>query len=730
MTISIWRYSHLALAVSSFLLLALASITGVILAFKPVIDRTQPYGTAGQNEITLARTLPVLRSKYPGISSLSLDANKFAVIKGSNADGENIHAYVNPSNGEILGTPQPENQFFLWVTALHRSLFIHELGRLFIGVTSFLLILIALSGTILIIQRQRGLKRFFTPIVRENFAQYFHVILGRWSLIPILIIAVSGTYLSLERFEFFKVSSEMPDINFDQIRSEPVLKAADFDIFKSTKLSEVESIEFPFSEDVEDYYTLKLKTREITVNQLTGEILSEINYPAAVFYTNLSLDLHTGRGSILWALILAVASANILFFIYSGFAMTFRRLANRTRNKFSAEEANYIILVGSENGNTFRFARAIYQELTDAGEKPFLCELNSYRVFPKAKQLIVMTATYGLGDAPSNSTRFMKLVDKYPQPQGLSFSVLGFGSHSYPDFCKFAFEVNNLLSAQEWATPLLEIHTIDDRSPEQFRQWAELWSQLSGVPVSLPETFNGVPELVHAFSVLEKSALSHEQGAFMIRLKPKRGARFTSGDLLAVYPANDYRERLYSIGKVEKSIRLSVKLYRDGLGSSYLYDLKPGDTIPARIVANPHFYFPIKASAVVMVSNGTGIAPFLGMIDQNTRKVPVHLYCGFRGESSVEIYRDVLDKSLAAQKLTHVHLAYSREQGKLYVKDLLLRDEEFIANILATNGVIMICGSLAMQQNVVELLEQICRKFNGKSVSYYQAREQVVMDCY
>ncbi len=410
--------------------------------------------------------------------------------------------------------------------------------------------------------------------------------------------------------------------------------------------------------------------------------------------------------------------------------MTLRRLANRTRNKFSAEEGNYIILVGSENGNTFRFARAISQELIDAGEKPFICELNSYRVFPKAKHFIIMTATYGLGDAPTNGTRFSRLVDKYPQPRAVTFSVLGFGSHSYPDFCKFAFEVNNLLSAQDWASPLLEIHTINDRSPEQFRQWAELWSQLSGVPVTLPETFNGVPELVRAFTIIEKSALTHEHGAFMIKLRPKRGAKFTSGDLLAIYPENDYRERLYSIGKVEKLIHLSVKLYPGGLGSSYLFGLKAGDTIPARIVGNPHFYFPQKAPAVVMISNGTGIAPFLGMIDQNTAKVPVHLYCGFRGESSVGIYRDILDRGLASRKLTDLHLAYSREQNKLYVKDLLQRDEQFIAGILKSEGVIMICGSLAMQQNVVELLEKICQKFNGKSVSHYQGHEQVVMDCY
>ncbi|RYZ24666.1 MAG: FAD-binding oxidoreductase, partial [Sphingobacteriales bacterium] len=74
MTISVWRYSHLALAVSSFLLLLLASVTGVILAFEPVVQKIQPYRVDGVRELTLAQTLPVLKKSYAEISELSVDA--------------------------------------------------------------------------------------------------------------------------------------------------------------------------------------------------------------------------------------------------------------------------------------------------------------------------------------------------------------------------------------------------------------------------------------------------------------------------------------------------------------------------------------------------------------------------------------------------------------------------------------------------------------------------------
>lgn len=729
MTISVWRYSHLALAVSSFLLLTLASVTGVILAFQPVTEKMQPYHTADLDKVTLAQSLPSLRKTYPGISELSIDAHQFVQIKGSDADGKELLAYVDPLTGKILGTPKPADEFFQWVTALHRSLFIHETGRFFIGLTAFLLLLITVSGTMLIIQRQRGVKRFFTRIARDNFAQFYHVVLGRWSLIPIFIIALSGTYLSLARFELIDINKASAKVDFDAIRSAPEKKAIDFDIFKKTKLSEVETIEFPFSEDIEDYYTIKLKTGEVAVNQITGDVLSEVKYPNAVMLTNLSLDLHTGRASIVWAIILAVASANILFFIYSGFAITWKRLSNRTKNKYKAGESKYIILVGSENGNTFSFAQAIHQQLLKKGEKSYVTQLNDYKLFPRAEHFIVMTATYGLGDAPTNAAKFKQLLQNIPQPQAVFYSVVGFGSHAYPDFCKFAFEVDQLLAAQEWAIALTDIHTVNDRSPEDFGLWAEAWSQQAGVQLTNLQLHDANKNL-ETFTVIKNTAATRADGTFTISLKGKKRLKVTSGDLLAIYPADDHRERLYSIGIVDGDIRLSVRLQPHGLGSGFLHKLSAGQKLRARVVANKHFYFPADAPEILMIANGTGIAPFLGMISGNKTKKACYLYCGFREQASYSAYQDLLLESKATARLKQHYIAFSREGKKQYVSDLIENDAAFVADVLERGGVIMICGSLAMQKDVFELLETICTKKNGKSLSYYRSRDQIRTDCY
>jgi sulfite reductase (NADPH) flavoprotein alpha-component len=230
--------------------------------------------------------------------------------------------------------------------------------------------------------------------------------------------------------------------------------------------------------------------------------------------------------------------------------------------------------------------------------------------------------------------------------------------------------------------------------------------------------------------VLHHTKDTFSEDTFMLRLVPQEKVKVTSGDLLAIYPANDHRERLYSIGLIDKEIQLSVKLHANGLGSNYLYNLNAKETISAKIVRNKAFHFPKKANSVMMICNGTGIAPFLGMISQNKKQIPSQLYCGFRANTSLEIYQASLKAFQENQQLQQLHIALSREGTKQYVGDLVKRDAQQFAEVLQNKGVIMICGSLAMQKDVVEVLDTICQEKIGKSVSYFQSHGQILMDCY
>ncbi|REC39743.1 PepSY domain-containing protein [Chryseobacterium sp. 5_R23647] len=731
MTLSIWRYAHLTLAILTFLFLIVASTTGIILAYDAAQEKTQPYRVDDFSNINLAHSLPELRKVFPEITEISVDHNQFVTLEGSDENGENIKAYIDPKTGKILGKPVEKSKFINWVISLHRSLFLKETGRFAVGVVSFLLMIISISGLILIIKRQNGIRYFFSKIKKDFFSQYFHVVSGRILLVPIFVISLTGTYLFMHRFELIP-KGKNEKIAHKITNSETQIKLADFPIFKETKLNTVKKIEFPFIEDdAEEFFVLKLKDKEITVNQINGEIVKEEKYPLTLIYENLSLTFHTGRGSVVWSIVLGLSSIGILMFIYSGFVITFKRTRNKIKNKYKAENAEIIILVGSENGSTLGFANKIHSQLLSDGKNSFITELNQYKLYPKAEHFIIFTSTYGLGEAPTNASNFKKLLKEISQNQKIKYSVVGFGSKSYEDFCGFAIEVDQLLSEQNWAESQLELFTVNDKSTAEFTEWAKKWSYETMIPLATaPPLYNEKVPSLKKMKVIGKSEIIDEVTTFKVILKPNSLVKFKSGDLLAIYPENDHKERFYSIGKVNGAIQLVIKLHENGLGSAFLYRLKENEEIKARIIKNSEFHFPKKASEVILIANGTGIAPFLGMIEEQTGKTKTHLYCGFRKSSELTVnYEYFAHENIKNGKLTSFNLAFSREEKSQYVMDLVERDAELFTNSLENGGFIMICGALKMQHDVEDTLRKLCALKN-KDYKTYKANGQILTDCY
>lgn len=70
MTLSVWRYAHLALAILSSLVLIVASLTGVILAIDAANERTQPYQVAPLDEVLLSEFLINLDRSTPETVSI------------------------------------------------------------------------------------------------------------------------------------------------------------------------------------------------------------------------------------------------------------------------------------------------------------------------------------------------------------------------------------------------------------------------------------------------------------------------------------------------------------------------------------------------------------------------------------------------------------------------------------------------------------------------------------
>src|SRR5690606_17311905 len=109
---------------------------------------------------------------------------------------------------------------------------------------------------------------------------------GRFLLLPILIISITGTFLFLVRFDVIPKEEFVPNEIQNSEGEELPLK--DFQIFKEIYLKDVTKIEFPFADDPEEFFKIKLKDKELLVNQITGQIVSETKYPVTAVLETLS----------------------------------------------------------------------------------------------------------------------------------------------------------------------------------------------------------------------------------------------------------------------------------------------------------------------------------------------------------------------------------------------------------------------------------------------------------
>ncbi|EER19933.1 ferredoxin--NADP reductase, putative [Perkinsus marinus ATCC 50983] len=174
-------------------------------------------------------------------------------------------------------------------------------------------------------------------------------------------------------------------------------------------------------------------------------------------------------------------------------------------------------------------------------------------------------------------------------------------------------------------------------------------------------------------------------------------------------------------GEVEEDgLYAGHKVYR-GVGSNYLCDLKPGDTVAITGPTGKELLLPDDPdSKVLMLATGTGIAPFRGFltsefcrgIDQGEGKL--WLILGVADRSSILYPQELSDCVSANSDRLRVDYALSREekdeQGrKMYIQSKMRQCGEDIWRWLQEpNFHLYMCGMKAMESGVHEALSEIC----------------------
>ena len=162
-----------------------------------------------------------------------------------------------------------------------------------------------------------------------------------------------------------------------------------------------------------------------------------------------------------------------------------KEASSKNRRKCSKEEAEYILLFGTQSGNTQSMAKAFFKGLVTEGKKVFIDELDNYSSYENATHLIIFTSTYGVGGPPNNANYFEDLIREKDPINPLKFSVVAFGSTSFPEFCQFGVDVDSWLESNHNFERFLPLVRINDQSASDIRSWLSLWNRAADMEVNV-----------------------------------------------------------------------------------------------------------------------------------------------------------------------------------------------------------------------------------------------------
>ncbi len=193
--------------------------------------------------------------------------------------------------------------------------------------------------------------------------------------------------------------------------------------------------------------------------------------------------------------------------------------------------------------------------------------------------------------------------------------------------------------------------------------------------------------------------------------------------------------RLYSIssspqvhhGRVSltvDAVRFDVaKRTRLGVASTFLANrVAPGDKIKVYVQKAQHFGLPADPSVpIIMIGPGTGIAPFRAFLyERMATKAPGRnwLFYGHRRQDHDFFYQDELAGMKAAGVLTHLYLAWSRDDTeKFYVQDRMRQAGSDLWEWIAAGAHLYVCGAIAMGRDVERTLVDIVAQYGARSTN-------------
>lgn len=720
------RQFHSLSGLLSALLLILLGLTGALLSLDPARER---FGTSLPDGVSVAELADRVARHYPAVEQIERTASGSVIVYYSSAGGASA-VRVDPHTGQAIAVHAPA-PLSRWIKRLHRALLLDTPGRIATGSAALLLVLLCFSGLLLLIRRVGRWQGLLRPL-HGSRAQRWHAAAGRLAGAGLLLSALTGSYMSAATLGLISDGMQAEPDFPATTSGGPPLPAARLYALRATDLADLRELVFPVAGDRYAVYTLRTEQGDAYVDQSTGARLAYQPHSQVREAFELVYRLHTGEGLWWLGLLLGLCGAGAAWLAATGAAAWWQRQRARPRlaGNSAAQAADTVILVGSENNSTWGFARVLHDALRQAGQRVHTAPMNQLAArYGAARQLLVLTATYGDGGAPASADRFLALLARAPASTTARFAVLGFGDRQFPHFCQFAREVDAAMAAHGWQR-MLALECIDRQSSQQFARWGAAVGERLGIALTLAHA--PVHPRTHQLCLLERIdyGRDEEQPTVVLRFGAgpagtpsgwrarlfgrHRLPHFEAGDLVGVIAPGSPMPRFYSLASDARSgvLEICVRKQPAGVCSTYLHGLQPGHCIEAFIQPNPQFRPAAGKAAVILIGAGTGIGPLAGFIRNNTGRHPMYLYWGGRDPASDFLYQPELRDYLADRRLTQLHTAFSRTADGTRVQNRLQDDADQLRTLIAGGGQVLVCGSSAMAGSVRLALDAILAPLN------------------
>ena len=364
---------HLYISLWFGALLVIAGITGSILVYDHQLDTwlndqtllIQQPGTikkplldliAAANNASAIKE-PPSHLQLPGTAAEALIV-RYQVHEAGEHKGHNHHFYevmLNQYTGEVLGQRDQFNSFMALVLRLHFNLFAGETGQLIMGLTSFLSLILIITGIYLWWPKLKWthLKKALTiktngSNTRLNFD--LHKTVGIYTAIVLFSVSLSGVYFNLPQFfrplvnYFSPLEGRGPAITSQPSKQPAIQPEAALTIVEQ-KFPGIELQRLFLPTDSQGVYQIMGRQTDepggkggtmLWIDQYTGQIL-KIKDPHQLSpgnaFINLQLPLHNGEilGAAGRIMVLIAGFAPLLLMI-TGTILWLRKRSNKRQH--------------------------------------------------------------------------------------------------------------------------------------------------------------------------------------------------------------------------------------------------------------------------------------------------------------------------------------------------------------------------------------------------------------